>query len=193
MFHEEHRAREEAPRVEEGLEQYVELVRHWAERLDLVAPRDVERFRARHVEDALRALPLLHGLPPGHAVDVGSGVGVPGIPLALAQPGRHWRLLEPRRRRAAFLEEVVRELGLDCDVLALRAEEAARRPQLQRHVAATARAVAPPERAWLLVKPLLRPGGTALMWVSPGAPLPREAEVTQEGVAIMRAAGDVEE
>ncbi|MGH2694478.1 MAG: 16S rRNA (guanine(527)-N(7))-methyltransferase RsmG, partial [Actinomycetota bacterium] len=126
---------------------YAELVRAWGSRLGLVSERDLDRFRERHIEDSLRLLPLLDSLPVGPAVDVGSGAGLPGIPLAISRPQREWRLLEPRRRRSAFLEEVVRELALDnCEVVIATAQEAARDPRLARaHVLATARALTPPK------------------------------------------------
>ena len=103
----------------EAFLRYAQLVRAYSPKLDLVSPRDLDRFEERHIRDSLRALRYVRQAPPGPAVDVGSGAGLPGIPLAIADPYRHWRLLEPRRRRAAFLEEVVRELDLpNVEVLA---------------------------------------------------------------------------
>lgn len=169
------------------LDAYVGLVRGWASRLDLVSPGDLERFRERHVEDSLRLLPLLDSVPPGPCVDVGSGAGLPGIPLAIAAPDRHWRLLEPRARRAAFLEEVVRELDLDCEVLPITAQEAASDPRLAgAHALATARAVAPPAEALPLLAPLLAPGGVAALFVGADAEIPPESELWQSGIAIFR-------
>jgi len=194
MFHGEHRRPGESSELGARLALYEALVCRWSERLDLVGARDLERFRERHVEDSLRAVSLVGALPAGPAVDVGSGAGLPGIPLALAQPERPWRLLEPRRGRAAFLEEVVRELGLACEVVAVRAEEAAASALLRRaHVVATARALAPPDRAWRLLEPLLRPGGAGLLWVGATARLPRGAEIVQGGVAMMRATAEGED
>ena len=173
--------------LEERLEAYADLVRSWAPRLDLVAPGDLDRFEERHVRDSLKALPLVAAAPPGPAVDVGSGAGLPGIPLALADPARHWRLLEPRAKRAAFLEEAVRALGLDCEVLAKSASEAALDPALTRaHSVATARALAAPTRALELLRLLGAPGGTGLVWVGKGALLPPEAEETAPGIASVR-------
>ena len=170
--------------LEERLKAYAELVRSWAPRLDLVAPGDLDRLEERHISDSLKALPLVAGAPPGPAVDVGSGAGLPGIPLALADPSRHWRLLEPRAKRAAFLEEAVRALELDCEVLAQTAAEAARDPALARaHVVATARALAAPETAFELLRPLGAPGGIGLVWVGKGALLPPEAEEIDPGLA----------
>ena len=172
----------EAP-IRERLATYEDLVRQWAERLDLVSPGDLERFGERHVADSLKALGLLSGLPPGEAVDVGSGAGLPGIPLAVADPSRRWTLLEPRRGRAAFLEEVVRTLELDADVVACTAAEAHRRKD--RFVVATARALAPVEQAFALAAPLLTAEGTAVVWVGRSARLPVNSALWGEGLATM--------
>ncbi|MDQ4144516.1 MAG: class I SAM-dependent methyltransferase [Actinomycetota bacterium] len=166
------------------LSAYEALVRRWASTLDLVAPGELERFGRRHLEDALKAAPLIDDLPPGPAVDVGSGAGVPGIPLAIAARRRAWLLLEPRRKRAAFLEEVVRDLALDhVEVRAATAGEAA--SESPDHVLATARALAPPATAFRLLLPLLRPGGTAIVWVGRSAELPPDAVLSSEGLATI--------
>ena len=173
--------------MDESLRAYAALVREWAPRLDLVSPRDLERFEERHVEDSLRAAPLLDELPDGPCVDVGSGAGLPGIPLAIARPDRRWTLLEPRQRRAAFLEEAVRKLGLDCEVIAVTAEQAARDERLAgSHVLATARAVAAPAEVRKLCEPLLAPGGATLVFSGAGTEAPPDAEEWASGLTIMR-------
>lgn len=167
------------------LARYAELVRLWSERLDLVSPVDLARFEERHIRDSLRLLPLFDDLPEGHCADVGSGAGLPGIPLAISTP-RHWRLLEPRKNRAAFLEEVVRELDLDCEVLVMTAEQAATRPALAAgHALVTARALADPPAAFGLILPLAAPGGRAVVWHGPEAQLPGEAEDWTPGIATI--------
>jgi 16S rRNA (guanine527-N7)-methyltransferase len=173
----------------ERLRAYAELVRRWAPRLDLVAPGDLERFESRHVSDSLRILSLLDSLPPGPCVDVGSGAGIPGIPLAICRPQRRWRLLEPRRRRASFLEEAVRVLDLNCEVLVLTAEEAAAGPLSGAHVLAIARALAAPERALELLLPLVGDRGVAAVYVGGGGRIPAKAEEWGRGIAIIRRGG----
>jgi 16S rRNA (guanine527-N7)-methyltransferase len=174
--------------VNDALTAYAELVRGWGPRLGLVSDRDLDRFRERHVDDSLRLLPLLDSLPPGPSVDVGSGAGLPGIPLAIARPERGWRLLEPRRRRAAFLEEAVRALALDnCEVVTVTAEEAGRDPRLARaHALAAARALAPPRHAFELLLPLVAAGGTAAVFVGKGGGVPPETEEFAPGIVILR-------
>jgi 16S rRNA (guanine527-N7)-methyltransferase len=125
----------------------------------LLGPREAERLWDRHL---LNSAVLGDLLAPGETVvDVGSGAGLPGIPLALARPDCSYVLLEPLARRAAFLAEVVADLALpNVRVLRARAEDHAReRPAYD---VAVARAVAPLDRlaGWCL--PLLRPGGRLL-------------------------------
>ena len=166
---------------------FSELVAQWAPRLNLVSPGDLERLRERHIDDSLRIEPLLREVPPGSVVDVGSGAGFPGIPLAIAAPERHFRLLEPRTARAAFLEEAVRLLDLDCEVLLLRAEDAARHPGLRRaHALSVARAVAPPSRTFELLAPLTARGGTSVVFLGSSAPLPPGSVEWRSGLAIVR-------
>jgi 16S rRNA (guanine527-N7)-methyltransferase len=172
----------------EALADYAALIRRWAERIDLVAPADLDRLEERHIADSLRLAPLLDVLPPGPCADVGSGAGFPGIPLAIVRPDRPWRLIEPRRRRAAFLEEAVRVLALDCDVVVSSVEEASADAGLARaHALVTARALAPPQRAFELIMPLVTPGGAGAVFVCGGATMPLESEEWVPGVAIMRA------
>ncbi len=165
---------------------YAELVRKWAPRVNLIAVGDLERFEARHLEDSLRALPLVTGAPEGPAIDVGSGAGLPGVPLAIAEPARLWRMLEPRAKRAAFLEEVARELGLDYEVIRLTAQEAAHdRAFAGVHAVATARALAPPEEAATLLRPLLAAEGVGILFLGADAARPEGAEAAGPGLAII--------
>jgi 16S rRNA (guanine527-N7)-methyltransferase len=127
----------------------------------LIGPREVPRLWDRHL---LNSAVVGELVPPGaRVVDVGSGAGLPGIPLALARPDLAVTLLEPLARRAAFLAEARERLGLvTVSVLRGRAEEPAVRRELDGADVVTARAVAPLERlaAWAL--PLVRPGGVLL-------------------------------
>lgn len=77
---------------------------------NLIGTRDPDRMVEEILLDSLDALPLLPDT--GHVLDVGSGAGVPGLPLAIARPDLHFTLLEPRQRRAAFLRHCRRALNL---------------------------------------------------------------------------------
>jgi 16S rRNA (guanine527-N7)-methyltransferase len=169
----------------DALARYEELLRAWASKLDLVSDSDLPRLRYRHIDDSLRLLPLLDELPPGPCVDVGSGAGLPGVPLAIADPSRSWRLLEPRRRRAAFLEEVVRELELDAEVVVSTAEQAAIDIGPV-HALAVGRALAEPPAALALLAPLVGESGVAAVFLGRTAEVPPGAEEWSEGIAIVR-------
>lgn len=113
--------------------------------------------------DALRALPLLreHG---GDVVDVGSGGGSPGIPLALELPERAFTLVEAERRKAEFLQE---HAPANVEVVWGRAEE----QPVDRYGVALAKALAQPATAVEWVLPLVSPGGIAIFWLGPSADL----------------------
>lgn len=135
---------------------YAELLADAGVRRGLIGPREVPRLWERHL---LNCAVLSEVIPHGVSVcDVGSGAGLPGIPLALTRPDLSITLLEPLLRRTTFLEEVVRLLGLgNVTVVRGRAEEMI--GKLPAVDVVTARAVAPLDRlaGWGL--PLLRPHG----------------------------------
>jgi 16S rRNA (guanine527-N7)-methyltransferase len=78
----------------------------------------------RHILDSLAALPILAPLPRARAADIGSGAGLPGIPLAIALPDSHFSLIEPSGRRCRFLENQRVLLGLsNVEIMQQRLEE----------------------------------------------------------------------
>ncbi|WP_078910964.1 16S rRNA (guanine(527)-N(7))-methyltransferase RsmG [Streptomyces sp. NRRL WC-3742] len=137
---------------------YTELLATAGVSRGLIGPREVPRLWDRHV---LNCAVLAELLPEGSTLcDVGSGAGLPGIPVALARPDVSVTLLEPLLRRTTFLEEVVRELGLEnVTVLRGRAEEMVGKLAVD---VVTARAVAPLDRLAGWGMPLLRPYGQML-------------------------------
>jgi 16S rRNA (guanine527-N7)-methyltransferase len=121
----------------------------------------------QHVGDALTVLPLLpkqaHRL-----VDVGTGGGVPGIPLAIARPDMSVLLIEATKKKAAFLRQAIIALGLtNVTVLDSRAEDAGRGPDREQFDVAVARAVGTMD--WLVewCLPLVRRGGKMLAMKGP--------------------------
>jgi 16S rRNA (guanine527-N7)-methyltransferase len=143
-----------------------------------------------HVEDSLRAVPLLESLP-GALVDIGSGGGSPGIPLATALPEREVTLLESNRRKADFLKGVAAEFS-NVRVVWGRAEE--QKPE--QFGVAVARALAPPPVAAEWCLPLVEVGGAAVLWVGPtadiaalehaGEQLGSAAPELEDGLALLR-------
>jgi len=118
-----------------------------------------------HVEGSLAALPLVARFD-GPIVDVGSGGGSPGIPLAAALPERGVTLLEANARKAAFLERIAGSFA-NVRVIRGRAEE----QNVDEYGVAVARALAPPPVAAEWCLPLVREGGGAVLYVGPTADL----------------------
>jgi 16S rRNA (guanine(527)-N(7))-methyltransferase RsmG len=141
----------------ERLAAYVDLLRRWNRRINLVSARSVEEIWHRHVADSLQLLPLLPSGPP-ELLDIGSGAGFPGLVLAVATG---WRvgLVEADRRKAAFLAHACGVLGLaDVRVHATRVEDAPLPPT----PLLTARALAPLPTLLRYAHALLSPGGVAV-------------------------------
>lgn len=88
---------------------YLELLAQWNKSFNLTAVRVPADMVTRHLLDSLAVLPSLHG---GTAVDLGSGAGLPGIVLAIAEPAREWLLVDANGKKARFLRAAVRELSL---------------------------------------------------------------------------------
>jgi 16S rRNA (guanine527-N7)-methyltransferase len=163
----------------------VPLLDRWLEAVGstpgLTALRDPDEARRVLLDDALRGLPLV-AREEGPVVDVGSGGGTPGIPLAASLPDRSVTLLEAERRKCEFLERWTRELP-NLTVVWGRAEE----QPLERHGVAVAKALAHPPTAAEWCLPLVREGGAVVLWVGPTSEPGRVASVAE------RIAGCVEE
>lgn len=130
----------------------------------LIGPREPERIWSRHL---LNSAALAEWVPAGARVaDIGSGAGLPGIPLLLARPDLTMTLVEPMQRRATFLTQVCDELGLPAQVVRARGESL---PPESFDVV-VARAVAPLARLLDLVVPLLVRGGMLLALKGDAAP-----------------------
>jgi 16S rRNA (guanine527-N7)-methyltransferase len=146
------------------------VLERWLEELvttpGLTAIDTVARARVALLEDALRAVSLVEAAS-GPVVDVGSGGGSPGIPLAAALPGREFTLLEAERRKCAFLERFAGELG-NVRVVWGRAET----QEPESYGVALAKALARAPVAVELCLPLVVVGGLVVLWV--GSTVDRE-------------------
>ena len=89
---------------------YVALLARWNATYNLTAVRDPREMIAKHLLDSLAMQPFVRGL--GTLADLGTGPGLPGIPLAIATPSLHVTLVESNGKKARFLREAVRTLGL---------------------------------------------------------------------------------
>ena len=136
----------------------------------------VSRSEARrvHLDDSLRALEVVQRFE-GPIVDVGSGGGAPGIPLAVALPERDVTLLDSSRRKCAFLERWAGELA-NAQVVCGRAEE----QPVDHWGVAVAKALASPPVAAEWCLPLVAPGGAAVLFAGPSAEPNRVARVAEQ-------------
>lgn len=134
--------------------------------------------------------PLAGGFPAANtAVDVGSGAGFPGIPLAIMLPDIRFTLVDALGKRVDFLKTVIDRLGLNAEALHLRAEDAARRDDLREGFdLAVARAVAPMNVLCEYMLPLIRVGGKMLALKGPGL----DEELAQAENALRLLGGELE-
>lgn len=140
-----------------------------SETFGLLGPRELPRIWSRHVINSA----LLAELVPDNCLvaDVGSGAGLPGIPMAIAQPKAHFTLIEPMERRANWLASVVADLGIkNVDVIRARAEEVTRTD----FDIVTARAVAALDKLLKLLTPLTRGSTLKTVLALKGSRAPEE-------------------
>lgn len=156
------------PRLERWLEALVAAP-------GITAARDRAEARRVHLEDALAAAALVEQ---GPVVDVGSGGGSPGIPIAAARPELHVDLLEAQRRRCEFLSAAAAPFP-NARVVCARAEEHARGAGREAYGTAVAQALAAPPVALEWCLPLVRPGGRVVLLVGE-VDLERTAAVAEQ-------------
>lgn len=154
----------------------LELARAYTDRLakdsetfGLLGPRELPRIWGRHV---INSALLSELVPAGSKVaDIGSGAGLPGIPMAIAQPEAHFTLIEPMERRSGWLQQVIDDLGIrNADVIRARAEEVERTD----FDIATARAVAALDKLLKLLTPLIRGSEGKTVLAMKGSRAPEE-------------------
>lgn len=141
-------------------ERYLELLEAGNDRMNLTAVPP-EQYVTRHLLDSLAAAPYL-AANHQRLVDVGTGAGLPGIPLAILYPNRSFLLLDSLKKRIGFLDEVISEIGLtNAATRHIRAEDAGHAPDLrQQFDAALSRAVAALPILAELCVPLISIGGS---------------------------------
>lgn len=152
------------------LTRYAELLERWSERHNLVSFTGREELVNRHIVDSLAAAPFL--AEQGRLLDVGSGAGLPGVPLLAVRPQWDGVLLEPRQKRWAFLRTVVRELGLAVEVERSRYQDLG---ECEPFDVVTVRAVGGYEDLLEWTRARLAPSGEVLLWT------------TDDGVTAMKA------
>lgn len=150
-----------SPDQEEKLRLFAEELRLRGERTNLVGSTSSEDIQ-RHIDDSLAAAGALDHS--ARVVDLGSGAGFPGIPLAIVRPDLDLVLVEIRERRAHFLRHIARTLGLGCRIERRRIED----PTEKRFDAALLRAVAEPRESIRMALDWVRPGGEVWVWAGAG-------------------------
>jgi len=171
-----------------AMDRYLDLLLAANQEVNLTGIRDKDEAWVRHILDSLLLLPALRTLPEGaQVIDVGSGGGLPGIPLALARPDLAITLLEATRKKARRLEGFVEALELPrTRVLSERAETLAHRPaHRQRYQAVVTRAVARLPALLELTLPFLQKGGVLLAMKGQTAP----AEIAEASRAMAKLGG----
>lgn len=151
------------------LARYHALLTEWNARIDLTAVLDPEEMVDRHYLDS--AAPLALGLIPQGArvIDVGTGAGLPGIPLCILRPDLRVTLLDAQRKRVTFLQAAIEALDLPAQAVHMRAEDAARdEAHREAYDVSVSRAVAATPTLLELTLPFVRVGGRAIAWKGPG-------------------------
>lgn len=162
---------------------YAELLAEHGVERGLIGPREVERLWERHL---LNSAIVGEVIPrDARVVDLGSGAGLPGVPIAIARPDLRVTLLEPMARRVEWLEHVASVLGLGVTVIRGRAEEPAIKRRIGGADVVIARAVAPLARLCEWGLPLLRRGGSLVAMKGASA----AEELARDRQAVARAGG----
>jgi len=165
MFHVKHVEVSAAPPAAAGLfgtrldraEGYAQILAGAGVERGLIGPREVDRLWDRHLLNSAAIMELLGD--EDRIADIGSGAGLPGIPLALARPSLRVTLIEPLLRRSEFLREVVDDLDLEITVIRGRAEDRSVQSQVGEMDAVVSRAVASLDKLAKWSMPLLASGG----------------------------------
>ncbi len=145
------------------LQGYIELVRKWNKAINLVSRQDVERFVSRHLLDSLSIAQLVAAHPTGNKVlDIGTGGGLPGIPLSIVLPQMQVTLADRSDKKIRFLNQAVRRLEL-ANVSPIATDVALLTQQADRYDVVVSRAVAAPKLLWQLAQPLLAPQGRLIL------------------------------
>jgi 16S rRNA (guanine527-N7)-methyltransferase len=151
------------PRTEQTLRQLEGAYREAVD-LGFLGPREAERLRERHIDDALGLATIRAPRPGEHWVDIGSGAGLPGLPLAAAFPETPFTLVDAHRRRLDWVASVAAKLHIEnVSVVHTRLEDFGHDAGRERFDVATARALGPLPVVAELGLPLLRVGGVLLV------------------------------
>ncbi len=174
---------EVTPELAEKLGIYARLLVEWNQKMNLTAITDPQGIAVKHFADSLTAAALMPG-GPFTLIDVGTGAGFPGVPLALYRPDCKLTLLDSLNKRLTFLDTVCREVGLEATLIHARAEEGGRNPDLrERYDVACARAVANLPVLSEYCLPFVKVGGRFIALKGPDAD--RERAEAARGIGVL--------
>jgi len=171
----------------ELLRLHCELIEKWNKAFNLVSRQDVSRLAARHVLDSLCGVELLRGTK---VLDLGSGAGLPGIPLAVAAPHRKFTLCDRSARRARFLKQVVMSLELQ-NVEVWEQDFPHQAPGDTTFDTIVARAVATASTVWDMVRGHLQADGRVLVYESTKMSVGEDSSGQNKGFTASRHSFDI--
>jgi 16S rRNA (guanine527-N7)-methyltransferase len=179
------------PEALERLDAYLELLLTANRGMNLTAIRDPDAAWRRLIVDSLTPLPLLELSPGARAIDIGTGAGLPGIPLAIVCPELHFSLVDSTRKKIGFLESVCATLGLEnVEFLPERVETIGQsRDHRETYDIAISRAVGSMPMVLEYSLPLVKVGGVVLAMKGPK--VVEELEASGDAMMIL-GAGDVQ-
>lgn len=156
-----------SPAQRSGMMGFCELLLRWNASINLTATRSLEELVGVHLPDSLVAARVVSGTGAVRVVDVGSGGGMPALPLALLAPDAAFDLYEPTGKKVAFLRTAVRELGMASRIRVL--DRRLDPGVTSDHDIAMSRATFAPEEWLRVAASLVRPGGQVLAFIAAGS------------------------
>ena len=168
-----------------ALTTYEKELLEWNQKFNLTAIRDSESIRTKHFLDSFSCVLAWKGSPPDQLIDVGTGAGLPGIPLKILYPNLKLTLVESVGKKAMFCQHIVRMLGLEhVEVIQARAEDLGQDVQhREKYDWAVARAVANLHVLSEYLIPLVKLGGAML--AQKGESGPAEAQSAEEAMKLL--------
>ncbi len=168
----------------EKFQKYLELLLNWNEKINLTAITDPSECVVKHFVDSLLFLKTVSPKQGAKIIDVGTGAGFPGIPIAIMRPDVKLTLLDSLNKRLVFLREVCKELEIEAEFVHKRAEEAGKiKGMRENYDIATARAVARMNTLCEYCIPLIKMKGLFVVMKGPG--LDEEMEEAKKAIRIL--------
>lgn len=164
------------------LVEYAALIEKWNKTFNLVSRQDIARLYTRHLLDSLAGASMLQG---PKVLDLGSGAGLPGVPLAIAAPEKSFVLLDRSSRRVRFLGQVVRNLALS-NVEVIEGDFAQRIDSTELFDTITARGVTTALEVWAMVDKNVATSGKVLVYESTQIDIEENQMPNLDGVTISR-------